>query len=171
VIAQLGAKNLVIGGKTMGGRIASMVADEAGVAGLICLGYPFHPVGKPERLRVEHLRGLKTPALIVQGDRDPFGSKSDVGAYGLSEAVQVHWLPDGVLVQRFLIARTVYMPPTKKCAGQELSFWASPGVPAYYCLRDDEQHVLSEARSTTAGETAVASGYAARRSVTIGRWS
>ena len=44
----------MIGGKSMGGRIASLVADEAGVAGLVCLGYPFHPVGKPDRLRVEH---------------------------------------------------------------------------------------------------------------------
>jgi hypothetical protein len=72
VIEQLGAKNLIIGGKSMGGRIASLVADEAGVAGLICLGYPFHPAGKSDRLRVEHLRDLKTPTLIVQGERDPF---------------------------------------------------------------------------------------------------
>lgn len=55
VIEQLGARNLVIGGKSMGGRIASLVADEAKVAGLVCLGYPFHPVGNPEELRVEHL--------------------------------------------------------------------------------------------------------------------
>src|SRR5262245_59744759 len=61
VVEVLGARQLVIGGKSMGGRIASMVADEAGVAGLICLGYPFHPVGKPEKLRVEHLRSIKTP--------------------------------------------------------------------------------------------------------------
>jgi len=95
VIEKLGAKNLVIGGKSMGGRIASMVADAAGIAGMVCLGYPFHPVGKPERLRVEHLRDLKTPALIVQGERDPFGTRSDAAAYELSEAVQIHWLPDG----------------------------------------------------------------------------
>src|SRR5262249_362052 len=56
VVAALGSKNLVIGGKSMGGRIASMIADEAGVHGLVCLGYPFHPVGKPNQLRVEHLR-------------------------------------------------------------------------------------------------------------------
>ena len=87
----------MIGGKSMGGWIDSTVADDAGVAGLVCLGYPFHPVGKPERLRIEHLRDLKTPALIVQGERDPFGSKSDVAAYELPETVQVHWLPDGDL--------------------------------------------------------------------------
>ena len=59
---------VVIGGKSMGGRIASMVADEAGVAGLVCLGYPFHPPGQPEKLRVAHLEKLKTPALFLQGD-------------------------------------------------------------------------------------------------------
>ena len=95
VIEQLGAKNLVIGGKSMGGRIASLVADEAGVAGLVCLGYPFRPAGKPERLRVEHLRDLKTPTLIVQGVRDAFGNKCEVAAYELSPAIQIHWLPDG----------------------------------------------------------------------------
>jgi predicted alpha/beta-hydrolase family hydrolase len=68
-------EQLVIGGKSMGGRIASLVADEAGVAGLVCLGYPFHPVGKPDRLRVEYLKTLQTPTLIVQGEHDPFGSR------------------------------------------------------------------------------------------------
>ena len=95
VIEELGAKHLVIGGKSMGGRIASLVADEAGVAGLICLGYPFHPAGQPEKLRVDHLRDLKTPTLIVQGERDPFGTRSEVAMYELSGAVLVHWLPDG----------------------------------------------------------------------------
>ena len=65
VIEQIGAKNLVIGGKSMGGRIASMVADDAGAAGLVCLGYPFHPTGKPEKLRVDHLHDLKTPTLTI----------------------------------------------------------------------------------------------------------
>ena len=95
VIAQLGAQRLVIGGKSMGGRIASMVADEAGVAGLVCLGYPFHPVGKSEQLRVTHLETLTTPALILQGERDPFGSKGEVAAYKRSSAIKVHWLADG----------------------------------------------------------------------------
>ena len=70
VIEKLNAERLVIGGKSMGGRIASLVADEAEVAGLVCLGYPFHPVGKPDKLRVEHLLTIKTPTLIVQGERD-----------------------------------------------------------------------------------------------------
>jgi predicted alpha/beta-hydrolase family hydrolase len=70
-VATLGRENLVIGGKSMGGRIASLVADEAGVAGLVCLGYPFHPTGKPDQLRVAHLRSIQTPTLILQGTRDP----------------------------------------------------------------------------------------------------
>src|SRR5438105_11939017 len=74
VVEMLGAKGLVIGGKSMGGRIASLIADEAGVSGLICLGYPFHPVGKPNQLRVEHLRTIKTPTLILHDDRNPLGT-------------------------------------------------------------------------------------------------
>lgn len=95
VIEQFGAKRLVIGGKSMGGRIASIVADEAGVAGLVCLGYPFHPTGQPDKLRTEHLHELKTPTLILQGERDAFGNQTDVSGYKLSPAIHVHWLADG----------------------------------------------------------------------------
>ena len=95
VIESVNAKRVFIGGKSMGGRIASMVADEAEVAGLICLGYPFHPTGKPEQLRVEHLKTIKTPTLIVQGERDPFGTRDEVAGYKLSKKVRIHWLPDG----------------------------------------------------------------------------
>jgi predicted alpha/beta-hydrolase family hydrolase len=95
VIEKFGPKGLVIGGKSMGGRIASLVADEAGVAGLVCLGYPFHPVGKPDKLRVEHLKTIKTPTLIVQGERDPFGSREEVAGYKMSKLVRVVWMPDG----------------------------------------------------------------------------
>jgi uncharacterized protein len=94
-IAATAAQTLVIGGKSMGGRIASLIADEAKVAGLVCLGYPFHPSGKPDRLRVEHLKAIETPTLIVQGERDALGNKDEVSGYELSETIQVHWLPDG----------------------------------------------------------------------------
>jgi predicted alpha/beta-hydrolase family hydrolase len=95
-IAHLGgAARLVIGGKSLGGRIASMVADDAGVAGLVCLGYPFHPPGKPERLRTKHLETLRTPALIVQGTRDTLGSREDVAGYRLSSSIQIAWIEDG----------------------------------------------------------------------------
>ena len=90
---------LFIGGKSMGGRVASMVADElasAGtIAGLVCLGYPFHPPGKPEQLRTAHLETLTTPALICQGARDVFGTLEEVPGYSLSPAIQLHWLEDG----------------------------------------------------------------------------
>ena len=96
VIHELGSlERIVIGGKSMGGRIASMVADEAGVRGLVCLGYPFHPPGRPEKLRTAHLADLMTPTLIVQGERDPFGTTDDVTTYELSRKISFVWLPDG----------------------------------------------------------------------------
>jgi predicted alpha/beta-hydrolase family hydrolase len=95
IIAELGAEKLIIGGKSMGGRIASMVADEARVKGLVCLGYPFHPSGRPDKLRIDHLRGLKTPSLFLQGDRDSLGNKDDVTGYTVSQNIRFHWLPDG----------------------------------------------------------------------------
>ncbi len=90
-----GGERLVIGGKSMGGRIASMVADEAGVRGLVCLGYPFHPPGKPEQTRTRHLEVLRTPALILQGSRDPFGKPDEVAQYKLSRSIRLKWLEDG----------------------------------------------------------------------------
>jgi predicted alpha/beta-hydrolase family hydrolase len=86
---------LFIGGKSMGGRMASMIADDAGVRGVVCLGYPFHPAGKPQQTRVAHLKDLKTPALIVQGTRDALGSLDDVAAYTLSPSIQVAWIAGG----------------------------------------------------------------------------
>ena len=84
VIAELGPEELIVGGKSLGGRIASMVADESAVRGLVCLGYPFHPPGRPQNPRVDHLRRLRTPALILQGARDPFGSPEEVRGYALA---------------------------------------------------------------------------------------
>jgi predicted alpha/beta-hydrolase family hydrolase len=96
VVAEVGnAQRTCIGGKSMGGRIASMVADELGVAGLVCLGYPFHPPGQPTKLRTEHLAGLKTPTLMVQGSRDTFGTEEEVKTYALSKVISVLTLPDG----------------------------------------------------------------------------
>jgi hypothetical protein len=95
VIARFEPSRLVIGGKSMGGRMASLIADEAGVRGLLCLGYPFHPPGQPERLRVEHLATLRTPSLIVQGERDPFGTRAEVAGYPLSPAISVSFIADG----------------------------------------------------------------------------
>jgi predicted alpha/beta-hydrolase family hydrolase len=90
-----GPRSLVIGGKSMGGRIASTVADEAGVLGIVCLGYPFHPPGQPDKLRVAHLEHLKTPALFLQGERDAFGTREEVARYHLSKEIRIFFLPDG----------------------------------------------------------------------------
>jgi len=100
VVDALNARGrLVIGGKSMGGRVASMIADELyrsnRISGLLCLGYPFHPIGKPDQLRTAHLNNLLTPALIVQGTRDPFGTREEVTSYKLSKAIDILWLEDG----------------------------------------------------------------------------
>lgn len=99
-VAALGATGrLVIGGKSMGGRVASMVADdlhrEGLVAGLLCLGYPFHPPEKPTQLRTAHLLGITVPTLICQGTRDPFGTREEVPGYSLPERIRILWLEDG----------------------------------------------------------------------------
>ena len=90
---------LIIGGKSMGGRMASLLVDalasDAGVRGCLCLGYPFHPPGKPEQSRTAHLEDLRTPTLILQGERDPFGRRPEVESQALSAAVQVEWIRAG----------------------------------------------------------------------------
>lgn len=95
IIRDFPAEQLIIGGKSLGGRIASLIADDCGAAGLICLGYPFHPAGRPERLRTTHLRTLRVPTLIAQGERDRLGNKQEVANYPLSDQIQLQWLPDG----------------------------------------------------------------------------
>lgn len=99
VAVATGTAPLAIGGKSMGGRVASHVCDalhrDGMVAGLVCLGYPFHPPKTPERLRVAHLTDLATPALFVQGERDPFGSRAEVEALTLPATIRFHWAHDG----------------------------------------------------------------------------
>lgn len=96
VVAALGGgSGLFIGGKSLGGRMASLVADELGVRGLVCLGYPFHPPGNAERTRTAHLGEIRTPTLIVQGERDPFGTVDEVANYTLSPTIRLAWLTDG----------------------------------------------------------------------------
>ena len=81
-----------IGGKSMGGRMASVLADELAPAALVCLSYPFHAAGKPEKTRVGHLAALATPTLIVQGERDALGNREEVAGYALSPAIRLLWL-------------------------------------------------------------------------------
>lgn len=94
---------LLIGGKSLGGRVASLVADElhaAGrIAGTVVLGYPFHPPGMPEKLRTAHLADMKAPMLIVQGERDPFGGRDEIEAMtaagALAPSIALAWAADG----------------------------------------------------------------------------
>ncbi|MEZ4872134.1 MAG: alpha/beta family hydrolase [Bdellovibrionales bacterium] len=88
-------KKIFVGGKSMGGRMASLIADEMQVSGLIVLGFPFHAPGKEPGERIEHLKSLKTPTLILQGERDSMGSKQDIQGYSLSHKIRVSFLEDG----------------------------------------------------------------------------
>lgn len=83
---------LAVGGKSMGGRMASLLADELEADALVCLGYPFHAAGKPEKPRVAHLAELRTPTLIVQGERDALGGQERVEGYSLSPSIEMLWL-------------------------------------------------------------------------------
>ena len=83
-----------IGGKSMGGRIASQLAaagdaTAAAISGLVLLGYPLHPPGKPEQLRVAHLPDVRVPVLVVQGERDPFGSPDELRPHFAKAAAPV----------------------------------------------------------------------------------
>jgi hypothetical protein len=90
-----GGPKVVIGGKSMGGRMASLVADEVGARGLLCFGYPFHPPGKPQQLRTAHLENLRTPALVIQGTRDTFGRPEEVAGYQISPNLKIEWIEGG----------------------------------------------------------------------------
>lgn len=91
------SRRLLIGGKSMGGRVASLLAAEhEGVAkGLVCLGYPFHPQKRPDKLRTAHLANLRIPTLICQGERDQLGRKEEVESYALSDKIEMAWYDDG----------------------------------------------------------------------------
>ncbi|PIA66673.1 alpha/beta hydrolase [Ectopseudomonas toyotomiensis] len=91
-VRQRVAGPVAVGGKSMGGRMASLLADEFGASALVCLGYPFYATGKPEKPRVAHLAELRTPTLIIQGERDALGNRETVEGYELSAAIELHWL-------------------------------------------------------------------------------
>ncbi len=90
---------LFIGGKSMGGRMATMLSAEENmphqIQGVIALGYPFHPPGKPDKLRLDHFSQMKRKTLIIQGERDTFGNREEVTGYDLGNQASVLWLPDG----------------------------------------------------------------------------
>jgi len=95
VITACGAPRPVIGGKSMGGRMASMLADEVNARGLVCLGYPFYGAGRRDKPRTAHLETLRTPTLICQGERDVLGDRPSVEALALSKHIRLHWAADG----------------------------------------------------------------------------
>lgn len=95
VIKQFAPSPVVIGGKSMGGRMASLLAQESSVLGVACLGFPFHPPGKPENYKGAHLAELPVPGLILQGERDTFGKKEEFADFALSDSIQVKFIPDG----------------------------------------------------------------------------
>ncbi len=84
-------------GKSMGGRVAATLAEQAltKVNGVICLGYPFHPQKQPEKLRLAPLQNTQLPVLIIQGERDALGNKSEITGYLMSPLCQIEYLPDG----------------------------------------------------------------------------
>ncbi|MEY8251793.1 MAG: alpha/beta family hydrolase, partial [Colwellia sp.] len=95
---------LFIGGKSMGSRVAASLVADADllknsllnqVSGVFCIGYPFHPTKKPEKLRLEPLLDANKPILIVQGDRDTLGNKAEIISYQLAEHCQCVFLEDG----------------------------------------------------------------------------
>lgn len=95
LIEHYAPQSLVIGGKSMGGRMASHLAEHPQVSAVACLGFPFHPPGKPERNKGDHLAALTKPCLILQGERDTFGSKAELESQALSTSVRLQFIADG----------------------------------------------------------------------------
>ena len=90
---------LYLAGKSMGGRISTMVLEHLeqpiNIEACFVFGYPFHPIGKPERLRIEHFDSIQTPIHIFQGTRDAMGAFGEVSGYNLPANIHLHWLEDG----------------------------------------------------------------------------
>ncbi|WP_299733015.1 alpha/beta family hydrolase [uncultured Endozoicomonas sp.] len=95
---------LFIGGKSMGGRMATLLVAQSEnegrespvpIKGVVCLGYPFYAAGKHDKPRIDHLQEINTPVLVMQGERDAMGGRETVGEYLLSPNVSIHWLADG----------------------------------------------------------------------------
>ena len=89
----------VIAGKSMGGRMATLMATgdhvSTQIKGCVVLGYPFHPLGKPEKLRIDHLKSIDLPMLFLQGVRDKMGNLEEVREYPLADDLNIQWLFDG----------------------------------------------------------------------------
>ena len=104
LLADLFDEPLWIGGKSMGGRVATLFASkqptsnplsDSAVPGVVVAGYPFHPTKAPDKLRLDHWPAIACPMLILQGERDPFGTQDEVAGYTLPSNAQLAWLRDG----------------------------------------------------------------------------
>lgn len=95
LLAPLAASPLWVGGKSMGGRIATMLASQQACPGVIAAGYPFHPPKAPEKRRLSHWPDIHCPVLVLQGERDPFGTREEVIGYPLTPQTRLDWLTDG----------------------------------------------------------------------------
>lgn len=93
------ADRLFIGGKSMGGRIATHLAAQGldALSGVVCFGYPLHPPGKPQQLRIEHLPSITVPVLVIQGERDAFGTPAELRPHleAMKPDVRLHVIPRG----------------------------------------------------------------------------
>ena len=93
------ADRLFIGGKSMGGRIATHLAAQGleSLSSVVCLGYPLHPPGKPQQLRVAHLPSIAVPVLVIQGERDTFGTPDELRPHleAMKAEVHLHVIPRG----------------------------------------------------------------------------
>jgi uncharacterized protein len=103
-LAAIDARRVVVGGRSMGGRMCTMVAAGAdgepvprAIAGVVAISYPLHPPGKPANLRVEHLPQIHVPCLFVHGTRDPFGSPAELEEWTrtIPAPVTHHWVDGG----------------------------------------------------------------------------
>ncbi|HSP30607.1 MAG TPA: alpha/beta fold hydrolase [Halomonas sp.] len=99
LLSALAPMPLWVGGKSMGGRVATLLASQPPynglVPGVIAAGYPFHPIKAPDKLRLDHWPAIACPMLVIQGERDPFGTQEEVASYTLPANVQLAWLKDG----------------------------------------------------------------------------
>lgn len=116
VVAQFDdGKPLYLLGKSMGARVAFRIADKVGASAVIALGFPFHPVGKPEKLRLDDLANDCRRNLIIQGTRDSFGKPAEVATYKLPANVRMHWLEGG----------DHSLEPTKRSGLERAQIWQS----------------------------------------------
>lgn len=95
LLSPLSALPLWVGGKSMGGRVATLLASQQACPGVVVAGYPFHPPKAPDKLRLDHWPAIECPLLVLQGERDPFGTRSEVAHYDLPANAHIEWLEDG----------------------------------------------------------------------------